>query len=126
MSVSAKGGGRRRSPPAWGDPGPPPTAAELKDATRIVDESGVVPRLAKGIDASMGRPRLLTVRGWFVAATVNGIRQHHKAHLIQITRVLNSMTPEQRSSLGITSWPRAGAYKRVVYLFHKMSQVLES
>src|SRR3989442_24520 len=95
---------RRRPPPATGDPGAPPTSSEFTHALRIVDVSGVLPVVKRALDRPTGRPRTLTVRGMFVAMQVNGLRQHHAAHLVQIAQVLSSMTSEQRASLGIPSW----------------------
>jgi hypothetical protein len=97
--------------------------SEFRDAVSIVESSGVVPLLTTQLDAQVGRPRVLSVMGLFVAAQLNALRQHHRAHLVQITRILNSMTEQQRRTLGIKSWARAGAYKRVVYLFDKVAQL---
>ncbi len=113
---------RKRCPPASGDPGPPPTHSQFQDAVRIVEASGVTPVLAARIDTPSGRPRALTVRGYYVAALLSAIRHPHRAWVSDIAGMLNSMTDQQRRSLGIPSWPRKGAYKRTFYLFHKIAE----
>lgn len=74
----------------------------------------------------MGRPRYLTIEGFLVALQLNASYAHHEAHLVAVTRTLNSMTDEQRHMLGIVSWSEGEAYDRVERLFVKLAGVLET
>jgi hypothetical protein len=41
-----------------------------------------------------------------------------------IANLLNSMSGAQLGSLGVWTWARPGAYKRVFYLFDKIARAL--
>jgi hypothetical protein len=45
--------------------------------------------------------------------------------LVEIARILNAMTPEQRAPLGICEWDPLEAYDRVERLFVSLYKVLE-
>ena len=45
-----------------------------------------------------------------MAAQLNALHRHHQGHLVEIARILNAMTAEQRASLGISEWVLKGAF----------------
>jgi hypothetical protein len=113
-------------PPLDTSGGRPTTAAELNVARQLVDRSGLVELLGPHIDAEVGRPRTLSLLGFLVAAQLNALHRHHQAHLVEIARVLNALTDDQRSSVGIVAWDPDEVYLRVERLFAKLAQVLDS
>jgi hypothetical protein len=106
--------------------GRPTTAAELNVVRQLMDRSGLVDLLAPHIDADVGRPRTLSLFGFLVAAQLNALHRHHQEHLVEIARVLNALSDDQRSSLGIVSWAPEESYSRVERLFARLSRILES
>ena len=60
-----------------------------------------------------------------MAAQLNALHRHHQGHLVEIARILNAMTPEQRASLAISEWDPSEAYDRVERLFVALCKVLE-
>ena len=104
--------------------GRPTTAHELQLACGIVDRSGVVPVLEPYFTADVGRHRLISLRGLLVACQLNALARHHKAHLIEVARVVNAMTDEQREHLGIIRHDPAQTYDRVDRTFTKLAAVL--
>jgi len=64
--------------------------------------------------------------GFLVACQLNAFHRHHQAHLVEVTRVLNALTDEQRRSLGIYCWDQSGSYPRTERLFVKLCAVLAS
>jgi len=52
--------------------------------------------------------------------------RHHKAHLIEVARVVNAMTDEQRERLGIVRHEPAQTYDRVDRTFTKLTAVLDA
>src|SRR5207253_6591486 len=81
--------------------------------------------LASQLDAEVGRPRTLSLLGFFVAAQINALHRHHRAHLVEIARILNALTVKQRTELGIVAWDPEDAYHRVERLFVKLVGVLD-
>ena len=57
----------KRRAPLDGAGGRPTSNTDLQVACRIVDRSGVVPVLSPLLDAEVGRPRTVSVRGLLVA-----------------------------------------------------------
>src|SRR5579863_2652148 len=113
-------------PPLDNAGGRPTTAHELQLACGIVDRSGVVPVLEPYFTASVGRHRTISLRGLLVACQLNALVRHHKAHLIEVARVINAMTDEQRERLGIARHDPAQTYDRVDRTFTKLAAVLEA
>jgi hypothetical protein len=111
-------------PPLDVDGGPPPSGAEMSLARQIVRRSGVVETLLPHLDAEVGRPRRLPLEALLVALQLNALGRRHQAHLIDVARLLNAMTDEQRRSIGIKVWDEAEAYDRVDWLFNKLCRVL--
>src|SRR5207253_1837326 len=74
---------------------------DLQIARQIIDKAGVLPVLTPLLETGVGRPRTLPLNAFLVAAQLNAMSRHHQGHLVEIARVLNSLTPEQRASLGI-------------------------
>jgi len=95
-------------------------------ASGIIDRSGVVDVLAPLLDAELGRHRTITVRGALIACQVNALARHHQAHLIEVARVVNAMTDEQRAALGFSRHDPAQTYDRLDRLFLKLAEVLEA
>jgi hypothetical protein len=106
--------------------GRPTTGHELQLACGIVDRSGVVDVLEPSFTAEVGRHRTISLRGLLVACQLNALVRHHKAHLIEVARVINAMTDEQRDRLGIVNHDPAQTYDRVDRTFTKLAAILES
>src|SRR2546427_10569860 len=98
---------------------------DLQIARQVIDKSGVLPVLSPLLETGVGRPRTLTLQAFLVAAQPNALHRHHQGHLVEIARTLNSMTAEQRASLGISEWDPSEAYDRVERLFVSLCRVLE-
>ena len=113
-------------PPLDFSGGRPTTAHELQLAFGIVDRSGVVEPLSAHLDFEVGRPRTMTVRGALVACQLNALARHHRAHLIEVARVINAMTDEQRQVLGFASHDPAQTYDRLDRLFTRLAAVLDA
>src|SRR5712691_12706882 len=90
---------------------------DLQIARQVIDRSGVLPVLSPILESGVGRPRTLSLQGFLVAAQLNALHRHHQGHLVEIARILNAMTSEQRASLGISEWDPSEAYDRVERLF---------
>jgi len=103
--------------------GSPPTPREFATAVELVDASGVVEVVGPLVDSDIGRPRSLNFRAFCVAAQVNALRPHHVAHLVAITKVMNSFSHEQLQALGITDWGFANSYLRFERLFLRIFQI---
>ncbi|MGH2706336.1 MAG: hypothetical protein ACRDJ4_14995 [Actinomycetota bacterium] len=98
--------------------GRPTGETDLQTARHIVDKSGVLAVLSPMLESGVGRPRVLTLQAFLVAAQVNALRRHHQGHLVEIARVLNALTAEQLASLGgVVEWDPQEAYDRVERLF---------
>jgi hypothetical protein len=98
---------------------------DLQIARQVIEKSGVLPVLSPLLETGVGRPRTLPLEAFLVAAQLNALHRHHQGHLVEIARILNAMTPEQRASLGIGKWDPAEAYDRVERLFVSLCRVLE-
>ena len=106
--------------------GRPTSAAELNIARQLIARSGIVAALTPALDADVGRPRHLSLEGLLVGFQLNALRRHHEGHLVEVARVLNALTDEQRDALGIRGWDPAESYPRVDRLFIQLCRVLES
>jgi len=95
-------------------------------ACGIVDRSGVVHVLAPLLDAELGRHRTITVRGALVACQLNALARHHQGHLVEVARVVNAMTDDQRQALGFARHDPTQTYDRIDRLFLKLAKVLEA
>jgi len=105
--------------------GRPTTGHELQVAFGIVDRSGVIPMLEPHFDAEVGRHRTISLRGLLVACQLNALARHHKAHLIEVARVINALTDEQRDRLGIVDYDPDQTYHRVDRTFTKLAGILD-
>src|SRR5580704_5490924 len=85
---------------------------DLQIACRVVDRAGVVPALLSLLDAEVGRHRTISVRGLLVACQLNALARHHRAHLVEVARIVNAMTDAQRVSLGIVKHHAPPTYNR--------------
>ncbi|MEX0755063.1 MAG: hypothetical protein WD206_01420 [Actinomycetota bacterium] len=47
-----------------------------------------------------------------VAFYLNGIRRHHKSHVVELARILNSLSSDQLDALGVRKWNPTEAYDR--------------
>jgi hypothetical protein len=94
-------------------------------ALALVRRSRVPDVLSRFVDSGVGRTRTLSVEAYLVATMVNGMRQHHVAHLVGVTKVLNSLTPSQRWALGMRSWTASCSYMRVARMFWRISEELD-
>jgi hypothetical protein len=106
--------------------GRPTTGAELNVARQLIARSGIVERLAPFLDLEVGRPRHLSLEGFLVALQLNALHRHREGHLVEAARVLNAMTEEQRTSLGVLSWDPNESYDRLDRLFLRLCEVLEA
>jgi hypothetical protein len=116
---------KRARPPLDSTGGRPTTAHELQLASGIVDRSSVVPVLEPEFDAEVGRHPTISLRGLLVACQLNALARHQKAHLIEVARIINAMTDDQRECLGITMHDPAQTYDRVERRFTKLAALLE-
>ena len=116
----------RSRPPLDASGGRPTTAHDLQLASGIVDRSGVVPVLEPEFDSQVGRHRTISLRGLLISCQLNALVRHHKAHLIEIARIINAMTDEQRLCLGIVKHHPAQTYDRVERTFTKLAGILEA
>jgi len=106
--------------------GRPTTGQELQLACGIVHRSGVVAVLAPHFDAEVGRHRTISLRGLLVACQLNALARHHKAHLIEVARVINALSDEQRARLGIVDHDPDQTYHRVDRTFTKLAGILDA
>jgi hypothetical protein len=102
------------------------SATNLQIACRIVDRAGVVPLLSPLLDAEVGRHRTISVRGLLVAFQLNALARHHRAHLVEVARIVNALTDEQRAELGIVRHDPEQTYNRVDRLFNRLCDVLDA
>ena len=98
---------------------------DLQIACRVMDRAGVVPVLSALLDADVGRHRTISVRGLLVACQLNAMARHHRAHLVEVARIINALTDEQRAELGIVKHDPEQTYDRVDRLFNKLCDVLD-
>jgi len=115
-----------RRAPLDGGGGRPTSNADLQLACRIVDRAGVVGVLSPLLDAEVGRHRTISVRGLLVACQRNALARHHRAHLVEVARIINALTDEQRASLGIVRHDPAQTYDRVDRLFNRLCDALDA
>lgn len=101
------------------------SATDLQIASRIVDRSGVAPVLSELLDAEVGRHRTISVRGLLVALQLNALARHHRAHLVEVARIINAMTDGQRAEVGIARHDPEQNYNRVDRLFNRLCDVLD-
>jgi hypothetical protein len=78
------------------------------------------------LDAEVGRHRTLTVRGLLVACQLNAMGRHHKGHLIEVARIVNALSDEQRHQLGFRLHDPAQTYDRLDRLFLQVCEALEA
>src|SRR5579863_4468011 len=112
-------------PPLDLDGGRPTSTEELSLARALIHRSGVLDVLAPYLDAELGRPRRLSLEGLLVALQLNALQRRHDAHLVQAARLLNALSHDQLSLLGIVDWVPEEAYERVEWLFRKLCRTLE-
>jgi hypothetical protein len=116
----------KRRAPLDGAGGRATSNADLQIACRIVDKAGVIPVLAPLMDAEVGRHRTISVRGLLVACQLNAMARHHRAHLVEVARIINALTDDQRAVLGIVKHDPTQTYDRVDRLFNKLCDVLDA
>src|SRR5438874_13318239 len=117
---------RRRRAPLDASGGRPTTGHELQLALGILDRSGVMAALEPYFVPETGRHRVLGLKALLVACQLNALARHHKGHLIEVARVINALTDEQRERLGIVGHDPAQTYDRVDRTFTKLAAVLEA
>lgn len=115
----------KRRAPLDGTGGRATSNTDMQIASRIVDRAGVLAPLSPLMDAAVGRHRI-SLRGLLVACQLNALARHHRAHLVEVARIINAMTDEQRSSLDIIQHDPAQTYDRVDRLFNKLADVLDA
>ena len=101
-------------------------AHDLQLACGIVDRSGVVEFLEPRFMAETGRHRILSLKALLVACQLNALARHHKAHLIEVARIINALSDDQRAQLGISGHDPEQTYDRVDRTFTKLASVLEA
>jgi hypothetical protein len=114
-----------KSRPPQDGSGRPTTAHEIQLAANIVDRSGVVGTLRPFVDAPVGRPRSLTLRDFLIACQINALRRHHQAHLVEVARLVNAFTDEQRAALGFLRHDPDQTYDRIERLYVRLCAVLD-
>jgi hypothetical protein len=115
----------RSRAPLDGSGGRLTSSTDLQVACQVVDRSGVVGVLTALVDSDVGRPRTISVRAVLVACQLNALARHHKAHLVEVARVINAMSNDQRASLGVADHDPAQTYHRVDRLFNRLCGVLD-
>ena len=106
--------------------GRPTSGAELNLARQLIERSGIIDVLGSSIETQVGRPRQLSLDALLVACQLNAFQRHHQAHLIEVARILNTLTKVQLQGLGVTNWDSDESYPRVERLFLRICEVLES
>lgn len=106
--------------------GRPTTSHDLQLVIGIVNRSGVVESLEPHFIAEVGRHRVIKLKAFLVACQLNALARHHRGHLIEIARVINALTDEQRAQLGIERHDPALTYDRVERTFTKLAEVLDA
>jgi hypothetical protein len=76
--------------------------------------------------AELGRHRIIKLKAFLVVCQLNALARHHRGHLIEIARVINALTDDQRRQLGIEPHDPALTYNRVERTFAKLAQVLDA
>jgi hypothetical protein len=112
--------------PIAADGGRPTAGTDLQVACRVVDKAAVVPVLEPLVGSDVGRHRTVSLRGLLVACQLNALARHHKAHLVEVARVINAMSDDQRAFLGVVDHDPTQTYHRVDRLFNKLCDVLEA
>jgi hypothetical protein len=102
------------------------TPEEFSIARQLIRNSQLLAGLSPLLEVEQGRPRHLSLEGLLVALQLNALHRHHQAHLVEVARILNAMTTDQREELGIVNWDPNEAYPRVDWLFGRLCNVLES
>src|SRR4051812_29136761 len=82
-----------------------PKPKEYVDARAAIAASGVVGPITKRLDRSSAARARLNVEGYLLGLQVNGNKQRHQAYLLEVTRAINSMSPDLHVSLGMPNWP---------------------
>lgn len=113
-------------PPADVDGRPEQRSVELTLARQLIERSGLVAALEPHIDAEVGRPRRLSLEALPVGLMANALGRHHQGHLIEVARLLNSLSDRERAGLGIVEWDPEETYLAVDRLFCRLVEVLES
>jgi hypothetical protein len=101
-------------------------AGELEIACQVIRRSGVLKVLEPLVIEETGRKRRLSLEALLVALQLNAMRRNHRAHLVQVTRVLNSLSQDQLRRLGVPSWDPVESYDRVERLFSKLASILSA
>ena len=70
---------------------------DLQLACGIIDRAGVLPVLERHFTAETGRHRTLGLKALLVACQLNALTRHHKGHLIEVARIINALTDDQRA-----------------------------
>ncbi len=115
-----------KRPPLDTSGGRPTSGADLNLARQLIERSGILEVLAPFIDSEVGRPRHLSLLGFLVACQLNALHRHHQAHVVEVTRIINALTDEQRESLEVCCWNGSESYSRTERLFVKLCGVLDS
>jgi hypothetical protein len=102
------------------------SSTDLQIACRVVDRSGVVPVLSPLLDAELGRHRTIGGRGLLVACQLNALARHHRAHVVEAARIINSLTDDQRHQLEITRHAPEETYHRLDRPFNRLCNVLDA
>lgn len=102
------------------------TAHDLQIAVGIVNRSGMLEVLEPLFVADVGRHRTLKLKAFLVACQLNALVRHHRGHLIEVARVINALTDDQRAQLGIDRHNPALTYDRVERTFTKLAEVLDA
>jgi hypothetical protein len=116
----------RQRAPVDADGGRATSHGDLQVACRVADRSGAIPVLTSLVDSEVGRPRTISVRALLVSCQLNALARHHKGHLVEVARVINAMTNEQRAWLGIVDHDPAQTYHRVDRLFNRLCDALDA
>lgn len=98
---------------------------DLQIACRVIDRADVAAILSQLLDAEVGRHRTISVRGLLVACQLNALARHHRAHLVEVARIINALTDDQRAELAIVSHDPEETYARVDRLFNRLCDVLD-
>jgi hypothetical protein len=101
------------------------TTGQVQTLRRLLQTSGVLEPVTDRLHASSGRPRSLTVLAFIWATLVNGTQRHHQAHVVELARILNSLTADQLGILGVVAWSEHLSYGRVDRMFNDLCKALE-
>ncbi len=102
-----------------------PTNREWRDAVADISASGVVGPIERRLNLQHRTSRRLSVTGLAVAMSLVGYGANHRALIVQIVRLLNSLTPRRLNDLAMSEWSDAAGYDLVQRRLTQLADALD-